>query len=373
MSLRLAITADWLTTFAGAEHAIVELHRIWPEAPIFTTVAKPEKLGPLAAADIRTSRLQRMYRLLGKHQLLLPWLPRAIEEFDLQGYDVVLSSSHAVGKGVIPPSTAVHVCYCHTPMRYAWEMEQEYLRDFHVPQWLRPRVRRLLQRLRVWDLTTANRVDVFIANSTETQTRIRNCYGRESVIIPPPVDPRFFTDELVPANERKGFLAFGRLVPYKRFDLLIETANRWQLPLTIAGTGQEEQRLRAMAGPTVTFLGFVPDTDLPALYGRAKAVLFPALEDAGIVPLEAQACGTPVLAYGRGGALDTIIDGKTGLLFSAQTPESICEAVRVFETQSFDATTIRQHAEQFSAPHFQSRIRAVVEHATQIRPRTTVR
>lgn len=367
MSYRLALTADWLTTFAGAEHAIAEFHTLWPQAPLFTTVARPARLGPLAQADIRTSGLQRVYRVIGKHQLLLPWLPQAMESLDLRGYDAILSSSHAVGKGIVPPDTSVHVCYCHTPMRYAWQMEQEYLRDFGVPKWLQPRVRRLLQRLRIWDMSTASRVDVFIANSTETQARIRQCYGRESVVIPPPVDPRFFQQRPVPVEQRQGFLAFGRLVPYKRFDLLVKVANQLKLPLTIAGTGQESARLRAMAGPTIRFLGYVADADVPNLYSQAKAVLFPAFEDAGIVPLEAQACGTPVIAYGRGGALDTVVDGTTGVFFKSQTTEDVCDAIRRFESLTFNTDAIRTHAEQFAAPHFRERIRTVVEQARQLR------
>jgi glycosyltransferase involved in cell wall biosynthesis len=358
---RLAIIADWLTTFAGAEHTILEFHRLWPAAPLFTSVANRARLGPLATADIRTTYLQTAYQLLGKHQLLLPFLPRAIESIDVRGYDVILSSSHAVGKGIIPPSTARHVCYCHTPMRYAWEMEAEYLRDFHVPKWLQKRVRRELQRLRVWDLSTAQRVDTFIANSTETQKRIAATYGRDSMVIPPPVDERFLQYPLPSMTERHGFLALGRLVPYKRFDLLIEAANHLQLPLTIAGTGQEAARLKAMAGPTVTFLGYVPDADVPKLYACSQAVLFPAFEDAGIVPLEAQACGTPVIAYGRGGACDSVKDGVTGLLFAEQTVESLVGALQTFAARTFDALHIRAHAEQFAAPKFRQRIQHVID------------
>jgi glycosyltransferase involved in cell wall biosynthesis len=358
--MNLALTADWLTVFGGAEHAILEFHKIWPEAPIFTTVARPEKLGPLKDMDIRTSHLQKWYNLIGKHQLLLPWMPRAIEDLDVSGFDVILSSSHAVGKGIIPPSTALHICYCHTPMRYAWEMEEEYLRDFRVPRLLRKRVKKELETLRRWDLSTAKRVDHFIANSKETQRRIKDIYGRESIVIPPPVDDRFFEHEL-PSSEKTFFLALGRMVPYKKFDLLIELANKRKLPLHIAGTGQDEARLRKIAGPTVTFLGFVPDEKLPSLYSSAKALLFPQYEDAGIVPLEAQARGTPVIAYGKGGALDSISDGKTGIFFQDQTIESLEHAIDRFEAHSFDPKKIRDHAKTFSASNFRERIQKAVE------------
>ncbi|MFA6039528.1 MAG: glycosyltransferase [Candidatus Peribacteraceae bacterium] len=363
--MNLAIIADWLTVFGGAEHAIAEFHALWPQAPIFTTVARRSRLGPLSGADIRVTPLQKWYRLVGLHQVLLPWMPRVVEDIDLRGFDVVLSSSHAVAKGIIPPPGARHVCYCHTPMRYAWEMEEQYLKDFRIPQWLRPRIKRQLKRLRRWDLQTAKRVDTFIANSTETQQRIRRIYARESTVIPPPVSDRFFEAPLRPMGERKEFLAIGRLVPYKQFDLLIAVANALQLPLTIAGRGHDEGRLRKLAGPTVTFRGFVPEAELPSLYAGTKALLFPQYEDAGIVPVEAQACGTPVIAYGAGGALDSVRDGKTGLFFAEQTQESLVDALRAFSTRRFDPDAIRDFARPFAASKFKERIREEVEKGTK--------
>ena len=363
--MKLAIVADWLTVFGGAEHAIAEFTHIWPDAPLFTSVSRKEKLGPLKNADIRTTYLQRWYKLLGNHQLLLNRMPRAFESIDLEGFDVILSSSHAVAKGIIPPSSSVHICYCHTPMRYAWEMEDQYLQDFRVPKFLQKPIKKKLKQLRRWDLSTAKRVDMFLANSTETQRRITMIYGRESIVIPPPADDRFFLEPLVPMSERTSFLAIGRLVPYKRFDLLIELANTLRLPLQIAGTGQEEAYLRRMAGPTVEFLGFVPDSELPELYGHAKAILFPQYEDAGIVPLEAQACGTPVIAYGKGGALDAIKDHETGIFFSEQTTDSLAHAIGEWETISFDPQHIREHAKEFSASRFRERITKAVEEARE--------
>lgn len=363
--MRLAIVADWLVTFGGAEHTIAAFKRLWPDAPLFTTVAKPGALGPLKDADIRTTRLQALYRLTGKHQLLLPLMPRVVEDIDLTGYDVVLSSSHAVAKGVVPPSTAVHVCYCHTPMRYAWEMEDEYLQDFRVPRFLRRTVKNQLRRLRRWDLSTAKRVDAFIANSTETQRRIERIYGREAQVIHPPAEARFFETPLVPMEQRGAYLAIGRLVPYKRFDLLIEAANRHGFALEIAGRGQEEERLKRMAGPTVQFLGYVNDSELPGLYARSKALLFPPYEDAGIVPLEAQAAGTPVLALGKGGALDTVKEGMTGAFFREQTVESLADAMRRFEAMHLEPASIRKHAEKFGEEKFGKAMRAAVESAVK--------
>ncbi len=361
--MKVAIIADWLTTFGGAEHAIAECVRVWPDAPLFTTVARPEKIGMLRSKKIHTTSLQKWYRLVGNHQVLLSRMPRAVEDIDLDAFDIILSSSHAVAKGIVPPSRAVHVCYCHTPMRYAWEMEDQYLDDFRVPRFLRPTIKRRLKELRRWDLTTAKRVDVFIANSTETQRRIRDVYAREAVVLPPPVADHFFHQ---PLSQARGgsYLALGRLVPYKRFDLLIDVANQLQLPLRIAGTGQEEQRLKKLAGPTVEFLGFVPDEDLPSLYATSRALLFPQFEDAGIVPLEAQACGLPVIAYGAGGALDSVKEEVTGLFFPQQSVESISEAVRKFEGMSIDPKRIREHAEQFSGARFRRRLEEIVSEFT---------
>jgi glycosyltransferase involved in cell wall biosynthesis len=362
--MKLALVADWLPTYGGAERVISALHELWPDAPIHTTVAAPEKLPKaLASADIRTSKsLQTLFRITGKHQVLLPWMPRAMEKIDCTGSDVIFSSSHAVGKGVIPPATSKHICYCHTPMRYAWEMENEYLKDFGVRWPLKRFVKKELKRLRRWDLSTAKRVDSFIANSTETQKRIKRIYGRESVVIPPPVGANFFTH---PLSKEKGeyFLALGRMVPYKRFDLLIELANTLKLPLKIGGMGGEMQKLKAMAGDTVEFLGFVPDEALPKLYSNAKALLFPQMEDAGIVPMEAQASGTPVIAFGAGGVLDVVKEGVTGILADTQTIESFEQAVKKFQSTTFHRAAIRKHAEQFHETEFKRRIAEEVKNS----------
>jgi len=369
--MRTAIIADWLVTFGGAEHVLAELRTLFPDAPFYTTVAKKESLGPLRDADIRTTRLQTLYALTKNHQVLLPFMPRAIEEIDLTGFDLIISSSHAVAKGIIPPSNALHICYCHTPVRYAWEMEEEYLRDFGVPSILKGMVKRQLKKLRRWDLTSAQRVDLFIANSTTTQERIKRIYGRESIVIAPPVDERFFetTNQkfLVPSPQSQApyFLAVGRMVPYKRFDLLIELANELQLPLKIAGRGQDEERLKKLAGPTVEFLGFVPDPNLPGLYANAEALFFPQYEDAGIVLLEAQACGTPAIAFKAGGATDAVKEGETGVFFDAQNKESIRGALERFRTITWNKAAITEHAHAFSQSAFKKAFTNVVESATK--------
>jgi len=364
--MNVAIIADWLPTYGGAEHVVAAFHALWPCSPIFTTVASCKHLGPLADADIRTSPiLQSVYCLTRRHQYLLPWMPRALERIDLRGFDVVLSSSHAVAKGVILPPESVHVSYCHTPMRYAWEMEEEYLRDFRIRGWLRRLVKAELKRLRRWDLANSRRVDHFIANSAETQVRIRRIYGRDSVVIHPPVEEKFFETPLpetptLNPNPSPYFLALGRLVPYKRFDLLIELANKLKLPLKIGGTGGDAPRLKRLAGPTVAFLGYVEDRELPSLYANAECLLFPQVEDAGIVPLEAQASGVPVIAFARGGILDVLKNRETGLLVPEQTVDAFAAAVQEFRTITWDRPTIRRAAERFSRANFQQRIREEV-------------
>lgn len=358
--MRIAIVADWLTTVGGAEHVVRELLRLYPHAHLFTSVASKHTLQNFLKTPIRTTRLQYLYRILRTHQPLLPFLAHALEDINLTDYDIVISSSHAIAKGIIPPAHARHIVYCHTPMRYAWEMEEQYLHDFSIPSILKPLLRAMLKTIRRWDLTTAKRVDVFIANSPTTAERIKRIYNRESIVVHPPVDDRFFLPE---KSRAEYFLAVGRLVPYKRFDVLIEAANLLKFPLKIVGTGRDVRRLKRMAGTTVEFLGHVADEELPALYGHASALLFPAFEDAGIVPLEAQACGTPVIAYAKGGALDTIENEKTGLFFAEQTVESLREALSRFEKTTFDPAYISHHARKYSANTFREKIDRIIQSA----------
>ncbi|MBU2213498.1 glycosyltransferase [Patescibacteria group bacterium] len=380
--MKIVLVADWLPLYAGAEHVIAEFHTLWRDAPIYTTIANHGHLGPLNDVDIRTSSLQKWYKLCGKHhRVLLPLMPRALERIDLNGYDVILSSSHAIGKGIIPPPSARHICYCHTPMRYAWEMEDEYLTNSRIPKIFWKPIKKRLNKIRRWDMTTAKRVDQFIANSSAIADRIKKVYNRDAIVIHPPVSDRFFEIAqyrnqasgirnqepgkgfaLIPdSGLRNGcFLAIGRMVPYKRFDLLIECANKHQIPLHIAGIGPERERLERLAGPSVTFLGFVPESDLPRVYSESKALLLPQEEDAGIVPLEAQACGTPVISFGRGGAMDTVKDGVTGVFFEEQTVESLKDAIDRFEKIEFNREAIRKHAEQFSAERFREKITQVI-------------
>ncbi len=373
--MRTAITTDWLVTSGGAERVIAEIHTLFPEAPIFTTVLGND-CPPALASLVRSAPLNGLLKLLKSHRLLLPWMPRAVESWDLRGFDVILSSSHAVAKGCIPPSSAVHICYCHTPMRYAWEMEEQYLDDFGLMGPVRSFVKWQFRKVRQWDLGTAKRVDLFIANSRTTQERIARVYNRESIVLHPPVDDRFFQTSLQtskPANQQTPyFLALGRLVPYKRFDLLIETANRLSLPLRIAGAGPDLARLKRRAGPTVEFLGYVEERNLPELYRDAEALLFPVEEDAGIAPLEAQACGTPVIAFRKGGVLDTVIDGETGIFFDLQNVEALSGALERFRKMQFHREKIRDHARQFSSERFRGKLREIIGEETMRSTQRTV-
>lgn len=361
--MRIAIVADWLTAIGGAEHVVGELLRLYPHADLFTTVANRSLLQQFLNCPIHVTPWQYWYRLLRTHQPLLPFLTQAIENIDLKAYDIVISSSHAIGKGVIVPSCTRHITYCHTPMRYAWEMEEQYLHDFGIPSLGKPLARSMLKKLRRWDLTSAKRVDTFIANSSVTAERIKRIYNRESTIIHPPIDERFFSDfrQQTLHNRQSYFLAVGRLVPYKRFDLLIQTVNELNLPLKIVGQGREAKKLKAMAGSSIEFLGYTPDEHLPSLYRSARALLFPPLEDAGVVPLEAQACGIPVIAYGRGGVRDMVQEEKTGIFFEEQTKASLQNAIDRFHKMRFDPMVIRNHAKNFSAQKFRERIDGVVQ------------
>lgn len=353
--MKVAIIADWLTNRGGAEVVIDQFHKLFPDAPIFTSLYCPEKMGEIAkTADIRPSYLNTIPFANRKHTWMLPWLPSAVESFDLSAFDVVISSSHSVAKGVITKPETLHLCYCHTPMRYAWDMYHQYVREAPHPWPIPLLIPGQMHAIRQWDRLTADRVDFFVANSKFSAQRIEKYYQRTSEVLSPPVTNDHFQD-LSQRNPKGYFLAVGRQIPYKKFDLLIEAANRAGFRLKIAGKGPEHERLKKMAGKTVEMLGFVSDEALRKLYLEADAFLFPQIEDAGIVPLEAMAAGVPVIAYRAGGALDTIIEGKTGLFFEEQTVESLLDALARFSVESFDAKEIQHWARTFSEERFRER------------------
>jgi glycosyltransferase involved in cell wall biosynthesis len=369
--MKIALVHDWLTGMRGGERVLEELCRMFPDATLFTLVHHRGTVSDrIESMPIRVSPLGRIGAVSRLYRSLLPLFPWAVSTFDLSGYDLVLSHSHAAAKGVRKPPGALHICNCMTPLRYVWDTGADYF-----PYGDRLRIRRaalaaLRKRLRSWDRATAAGVDRFIAISRCVGQRIARFYGRESTTIHPPVDTEFFT----PGARREGagfFLLVSALVPYKRVDLAISTFQDSAHELLIAGEGPDMETLKRRAGSRVRFLGRVTDEELRELYRRCLAVLVPGQEDFGLVPLEAQACGKPVIAFGSGGSLESIIHGATGILFPSQTVESIQAAIRLFKACKFIPDELRANAERFSIPKFRSRMidfvsRAYDEHRAPV-------
>jgi glycosyltransferase involved in cell wall biosynthesis len=358
--MKVALVHDYLNQMGGAERVVIALHEIFPNAPIYTSIYDPTRVDPaFQKMDIRTSFMQKLPMVTKHHQPYLPLYPFAMEKLDLRGYDLVLSSSSAFGKGVITRPETMHICYCHTPMRWCWNYE-EYVEREHLGKAARAILPFLITKLRTWDQISAMRVDHFIANSPIVAERIRKYYRREAIYIPPPVEAsRFAFDPNIEPEDY--FLILSRLVPYKRIDLAIEACNQLQLPLVIIGGGRDLERLKRMAGPTIRFLGKLPDEEVLHYYTHCRAFIFPGEEDFGITPLEAQACGRPVIAYGAGGALATIVDGITGVFFREQTVESLTTVLASFNERIFNPFVIRNHALEFDTPRFRRRILQFIE------------
>lgn len=358
MKPKIAIVTDWMTNYGGAESVISAFHDLYPEAPIYTTMYKPSAMRELGnLKKIHSSWLDKIP--FAKHQWLLSLMPLVVERMNLDTFDVVLSSCHSVSKGVITKPSTLHISYCHTPMRYAWESWDFETRLKHFPKFLHPLARRQIKKMKTWDECAAQRVDQYIANSTYIEGKIKQHYKRKADVIYPPVHAHKFTPVEDPTED--FYLAAGRLIPYKKFDLLVETFNQLQLPLKIAGKGPDLAKLQKMAGPTVGVMGYVSDEGLTRLYANCKGFLFPQQEDAGIVPVEAMAAGRPVIAYSVGGSKDTMIEGKTGVLFHEQTVESLSKAIQKFEKKKFDSKFIRKHALQFDVEVFKKKIGEYVQ------------
>jgi glycosyltransferase involved in cell wall biosynthesis len=358
--MKVALVHDYLNQMGGAERVVMALHEIFPDAPIYTSIYDPERVDPaFQRMDIRTSFMQKLPMVTKHHQPYLPLYPFAMERLDLRGYDLVLSSSSAFAKGVITRPETMHICYCHTPMRWCWNYD-EYVEREHLGRMARSILPFFITGLRIWDQTSAMRVDHFIANSPIVAERIKKYYRRDAVVIPPPVEAsRFPFDASTTAEDY--FLSIGRLVPYKRVDLAIEACNRLQLPLVVIGGGRDLASLQKLAGPTIRFLGRLSDAEVLHYYAHCRALLFPGEEDFGITPLEAQASGRPVIAYGAGGALASVIDGVTGRFFHEQTVESLAAVLATFNEQMFQPESIRNHALEFDTPRFQRRILQFIE------------
>lgn len=349
---KIAIVCDWLTNMGGAEKVIHSLHRLFPKAPIYTTLYDPKRMEGFEKATIYTSFLQRIPYSQKKHPWFLNAMPLAIESFNLDEYDVVVSSSHSVAKGVVTKPETIHITYCHTPMRYAWEPWELEFRLKSFPQFLHNSIKKKIHKLRIWDRLTADRVDHFLVNSNYIAQRVKKYYRRDSTVIHPPIN----IDGFASSEPKDFYLMVGRLIPYKRFDLVIETFNKLNKPLVIVGSGPEEASLKKMAKKNVTFKGRVDDQELKKLYSEAKALVFPQLEDFGITPVESIASGRPVIAYQKGGAQDTVIEGKTGVFFAEQTQESLIQALDQFEKQEWNSKEIVKHAKKFSDERFQKEI-----------------
>ncbi len=353
--LRTALVHDWLNQQGGAENVLVEMHRMFPSAPVYTSFYEPALVDPaFRRLDIRHTWLQRFPLWRTNHQALFPFYPLAFGGLRIPNADLVLSNSSAFCKGVRPAQGAVHVCYCLTPTRFLW-MPDTYLAGERAPYWSRVVLPPLLAWARRWDRNAAQRVTQFLAISRAVADRIQRFYGRSSRIVYPPVDVERFKST---TDVDDAFLIVSRLIPYKRIDLAVRACTELGLPLRIVGSGRAEADLRALAGPTVRFLGRLPDRDVSVEMARCRAFLFPGDEDFGITPVEAQAAGRPVVAYGSGGALDTVIDGKTGILFREQTVASLGDALRQIQTMTFDTDALVANARRFSHENFR---RALLE------------
>lgn len=357
--MKIAIVHDWLTNMGGAENLIINFHEIYPEAPIYTSIYNPDKLdNRLKNIDVRTSFIQKKKKKITNHKRYFPLMPMAFENMNLNEFDVILSSSTCCAKGVIPRPGALHICYCNTPMRYAWEKREDYVKD--TGKLKRKLIGILTHYMRIWDVTSSNRVDYFIANSTAVQQRIKNYYRRDSVVINPAVRCNLFN---ISDIDKDYYFIVSRLVSYKKFDLAVQACKELNKKLIIIGDGPEKENLQHLANnnENIKFLGRQDDNEVQKYMSECKAFLFPGEEDFGITPVEAMACGRPVIAYGRGGVLDTVIDGKTGVLFENQTVDDLKNAILKFENMSFSKQEIRNHALKFDESEFKKKIQYFIE------------
>ena len=356
--MKVALAHDHLNQIGGAERVVLALHKIWPDAPLYTLVHDQKKIADFFDdLRIRTSFVQKLPLSLSHLRWYLSLLPAAMESFDLSEYDVLVSSASAFGKGVIAPPAAVHICYCHTPTRYLWSDANTYVADTAQGPIIKKILPLFLSRLRQWDQLAATRVDYFVANSEFIASRIKRYYKRESQVIYPPVDVNNY-----PRLPKKDyFILVSRLRPYKKVDLVIQAFNRLRLPLVIVGDGEEEQKLKKMSSEYIKFSGRVSEDDKKRLLAGARGFIHPQEEDFGIAAVEAMAAGTPVIAFHAGGVKETVAPGVSGLFFEEQTWQSLAHAVILSTRQSFNFDEIRNHAQKFSQARFQREMSAFVE------------
>lgn len=372
---KVAIVHDWLTNMGGAEPLVLEIHKLFPNAPIYTSVYDAKKMQAFKHIDVRTTELQTKLpeKLRYKHVLWPTLRAKAFRKLDLSEFDIIISSSSAEAKSVRKTRPGqIHIAYIHTPTRYYWSHYEEFRKEFNfgpLTPFIRPFIPFFVKKMRTLDLESTKDIDVFIANSTVTQQRIKQYYNKPSTVIYPPVEVSKFTPP--PKGERSGYVMWGRHVPYKRFDLAIQAANKLNVPLTIASTGPDTERLKALAGPTVTFVGRISDDELITLAQSAKAFLFPNEEDFGISAAEALAAGTPVIAYKKGGALDIVQDGETGVFFETQSVDSLVDAMQRFEAtqaanpNAFLPATLHRKAKRFDKGFFATKMQKIVSDSTR--------
>ncbi len=357
--MKIALVHDYLSQDGGAERVLRAFNELWPTAPIFVLFHDRKKIPDFKPELIRESYLSRLPFIFQKFQWYLPLMPGAMERYNLEEFDVVLSSTSAFAKGVLTSPATLHISYCHTPTRFLWSDTHSYVADLPHNRFIKMFLPRLISRLRLWDKMSTDRVDHFVANSRTVQNRIQKYYRRDSTIIYPPVD---FEKFFVSKNISNYFVAGGRLVPYKNLDLVVRTFNRLKLPLKIFGTGPEFSRLKNIAKDNVEFLGKISDGQKAELLSSAAAFIHPQIEDFGITPLETMASGRPVIAYAEGGATETMIPGETGVFFKEQTWESLFDTVLHFDPVSWDQEKIREHAGKFRTENFKLQILDYVNH-----------
>jgi len=358
-NLRVALVHDYLMQDGGAERVLLTFHEMFPRAPIFTLFHFPDHVHQgFKHADIRPTPLNKRPFAKSKYQWYLPFMAEAIENIDLRGYDLVLSSCSSFAKGVIADPHSLHICYLHTPTRFLWQERLGYVDDLPQPAIIKRFIPRYLHKLRVWDRLAAERPDILVTNSSISKARIKRFYQRDSEVLEPPVEI-----ERIPLSTKPGsfWLTGGRLVPYKRFDLVVRAFAKLNLPLKIFGDGPEKHKLMKMAGSKTEFLGHIPELAKVELFQNAIAFLHPQLEDFGITAVEAMAAGKPIIAFGKGGAAETVLDGVTGQFFEVQCWEDIGNAAIRFDPGRYDPRRIRAHAERFSKARFKERMEELID------------
>ncbi len=361
---KVAIVCDWLTIMGGAELVTLELAELFPGSPIYTSVYDKKRMKPFAKYNVKTTKLEQKLpgKLKYRHQLWPTLRPKAFKQLDLSAYDIIISATSAEAKAVQKSRPGqVHISYIHTPIRYYWSHYEEFKNEFNfgpLTPFIRPFIPALVRKMRQKDLESIPGVDAFIANSTITSKRIKKYYGRPSQVVFPPVDVNRWAPK--PKTKRQGYIMWGRHVPYKRFDLAIEAANKAGFNLTIIGSGPDTERLKKLAGPTVHFTGRISDEQLVKRAHHAKAFLFPNEEDFGIAAVEALAAGLPVIAYAKGGALDIVQDGETGILFKEQTPDGLIKAIKKADKIDFLPATMHRKSKKFATTLFRNKIQKIV-------------